>query len=212
MTLAALAPTESALESGGYVKGVAVAVVTQNQDPDGLCRVRVRFPWHPDARESYWARLSMPMAGKDRGLVLIPEVDDEVLVAFEREDLRFPVVIGALWNGVDKPHESNSDGRNDKRVFKSRKGHLLHFDDGTRGSVRLALNDGKKVELDDDGIRLDDGKGNSVKIDSTGGAIAIEAVTRLTLKAPMVTIESSGTMEVKSSATLTLRGTLVNIN
>ena len=213
MTLAALAPTESALESGGYIKGVAIAVVTQNRDPEGLCRVRVSFPWQTQSRESYWARLAMPMAGKDRGLVLIPEVGDEVLVAFEREDLRFPYVLGALWNGKETPPETNSDGNNDKRVFKSRKGHLLHFDDNSaRGTVRLALNDGKKVELDDDGIRLDDGKGNSVKIDSTGGAISIEAATRLTVKAPMVTIESSGPMEVKSSATLTLRGTLVNIN
>ena len=57
----------------------------------------------------------MPMAGKERGLVLIPEVGDEVLVAFEREDLRFPYVLGALWNGKDKPPLANDDGKNDKR-------------------------------------------------------------------------------------------------
>lgn len=213
MTLAELAPRETALEAGGYVKGVAVALVTHNRDPEGLCRVKVSYPWHQQPRDSYWARLAMPMAGKDRGWVLIPEVGDEVLVAFEREDLRFPCVIGALWNGKDKPHESNGDGRNDKRVFKSRKGHRLLFDDNSvKGTVLLALADGKKVELDDDGIRVDDGAGNKVAIDSRGGAVSIEAATRLTIKAPLVTIESSGPMEVKASATLTLRGTLVNIN
>jgi uncharacterized protein involved in type VI secretion and phage assembly len=104
------APRETAHESGGYVKGVAIALVTQNKDEDGLCRVKVRYPWHDKPRESYWARLAMPMAGKDRGLVVIPEVGDEVVVAFEREDLRFPCVLGALWNGKEKPPFDNKDG------------------------------------------------------------------------------------------------------
>ncbi len=216
MTLAEAAPRETALEAGGYVKGVAIALVTQNRDPDGLCRVKVRYPWHHQPRESYWARLAMPMAGKDRGVVLIPEVGDEVLVAFEREDPRFPYVIGALWNGVDQPPEKNSDGRNDKRLIKTRKGHRLLFDDNaTRGSVELMLNDGrtgKKIVLDDDGIRIDDGAGNKITIDSRGGAISLEATTRLTLKAPMLTIESSAALELKASGALTLRGALVNIN
>src|SRR5215813_7878222 len=82
--------------SGGFVKGIAIALVTQNEDPEGLCRVKVRYPWHGKPADSYWARLTMPMAGKDRGLVLIPEVGDEVVVGFEREDLRFPYVLGAV--------------------------------------------------------------------------------------------------------------------
>ena len=90
MTFLESTPGETTLEAGGYLKGVAVALVTQNKDEDGLCRVKVSYPWHDKPRDSYWARLAMPMAGNDRGLVLIPEVGDEVLVAFEREDLRFP--------------------------------------------------------------------------------------------------------------------------
>ena len=62
-------------------KGVAVAVVTDNKDPDDLCRVKVRYPWHDRPRKTYWARLAVPMAGNDRGVVLVPEVGDEVLVA-----------------------------------------------------------------------------------------------------------------------------------
>src|SRR6185437_12498879 len=103
MTIMAAPPQETAHEAGGYVKGVAVALVTQNNDPEKSCRVKVRYPWHEQASESYWARLAVPMAGDGRGVVLIPEVGDEVLVAFEREDLRFPYVLGALWNGKDKP-------------------------------------------------------------------------------------------------------------
>ena len=56
---------ETAHESGGYVKGIAIALVTQNKDDEGMCRVKVRYPWHDQPRESYWARLAMPMAGKE---------------------------------------------------------------------------------------------------------------------------------------------------
>jgi uncharacterized protein involved in type VI secretion and phage assembly len=212
MTLMDEAPRETTLESGGYLKGVAIGLVTQNQDPDGLCRVKIRFPWHDKPRESYWARLSMPMAGPDRGLVLIPEVGDEVLVAFEREDLRFPYVLGALWNGKDKPPLANDDGKNDKRILKSRKKHYLLFDDGAKGVVELAHEKGRKVTFDDDGFVVQDENGNLVKVDSNSGAMTIEAKGQLNIKAASITLEANGTLEIKANATLTIRGSLVNIN
>ena len=88
-------PTKTQPENSGYITGVAIGLVTQNKDEEGLCRVQVSYPWHDKPLESYWARLAMPMAGNERGLVLVPEVGDEVLVAFERGDLRFPYVLGA---------------------------------------------------------------------------------------------------------------------
>jgi uncharacterized protein involved in type VI secretion and phage assembly len=205
-------PRETALETGGYVKGVAIGLVTQNKDDEGLCRVKVRYPWHENAQESYWARLSMPMAGDGRGVVLIPEVGDEVLVAFEREDLRFPYILGALWNGKDKPPLANDDGKNDKRIVKSRKGHKLLFDDGTRGVVELAHADGRRAVFDDDGVLIEDGNGNQVKIDANSSAMTIKASGTLSIKAASITIEATGTLDLKANATLTLRGALVNIN
>lgn len=212
MSLMEAPPRETTLESGGLVKGVAVAIVTQNKDDDNLCRVKVRYPWHEKPRESHWARLAMPMAGSGRGHVLIPEVGDEVLVGFEREDVRFPYVLGALWNGKDKPPVANTDGKNDKRLFHSRKGHKLLFDDGERGVVELAHNDGRRALFTNDGIVVEDGKGNKIEIDSNAGSIKIEANGALSIRAATVTIESSGTLEAKAGATMTLRGSLVNIN
>lgn len=203
---------ETALESGGYLKGVAIGVVTQNQDPDGLCRVKVRFPWHEKPSESYWARLAMPMAGKERGTVFIPEVGDEVLVAFEREDLRFPYILGSLWNGKDKPPVANDDGKNDKRKIQSRKKHYLLFDDGAQGVVELKHEKGRRIVFDDNGFLVEDERGNTVKVDSNSGAMTIEAKGQLSIKAATISIEATGTLEVKASATLTLRGSLVNIN
>jgi uncharacterized protein involved in type VI secretion and phage assembly len=203
---------ETAHEAGGYVKGVAVAIVTQNKDEEGLCRVKVRYPWHEKPRESYWARLATPMAGRQRGFVMIPEIDDEVLVAFEREDVRFPYVIGALANGQDKPPIANDDGKNDKRMIRSRKNHHLLFDDGVRGVVELAHEKGRKIVIDDNGFAVQDEKGNLVKVDSNSGSMTIEAKGQLHIKAAAITIESTGTLELKASATLTIRGALVNIN
>ena len=199
-------------EAGGYVKGVAIAIVTQNKDDDGLCRVKARYPWHDKPKESYWARLSAPMAGKGRGFVMIPEVGDEVLVAFEREDLRFPCVLGSLWNGQDKPPQHNDDGKNDKRIIKSRKNHFLKFDDGSRGVVELAHEKGRKITFDDNGFTVQDERGNTVKVDSNSGAMTIEAKGRLNIKAVAITIEASGTLEIKAGATLKVQGSTVNIN
>jgi uncharacterized protein involved in type VI secretion and phage assembly len=217
MSLMDSAPKETGLEAGGYVKGVAVAVVTQNRNPQNeevpsaYC-VKVRYPWHDQDRNSYWARIAVPMAGDGRGVFFLPEVDDEVLVAFEREDLRFPYVIGALWNGKHKPPEANANGKNDKRMIWSRKGHRLVFDDGDKGAVTLQLADGKQLVLDDDGIRLDDGKGNSLTVKSGSGAMTLEAKGKLVLKGASVSIEASGQATLKAGASMKLEAALININ
>ena len=109
--------------------GVMVGVVTNNQDPEGLGRVKVRFPWLSNEDESGWARIAAPMAGKERGMYFLPEVEDEVLVGFEHGDVRFPYVLGALWNGQDAPPAKNDDGKNNLRVIKSRSGHLIRLND-----------------------------------------------------------------------------------
>jgi uncharacterized protein involved in type VI secretion and phage assembly len=205
-------PRETALESGGHVKGVAVAIVRDNKDDSGQARVKVSYPWHSKPQHSYWARVAMPMAGKDRGVYFLPEVEDEVLVAFERGDLRFPYVVGSLHNGKDPAPVKNADGKNDVRVIHTRKNHKLTFDDGDKGLAQLELNDGKKLTLKDDEVRLTDENGNSFAIQSASGAVTIDAKGSVTIKAPSITLQSSGTLEIKAGATLTLRGALVNIN
>jgi uncharacterized protein involved in type VI secretion and phage assembly len=201
---------ETTHESGGYAKGVALALVTQNKDPEGLGRVKLRFPWESQPRESDWARCAVPMAGKDRGTYFLPEIGDEVLVAFEREDMRFPYVLGALWNGQDKPPESNSNGQNDRRVIKSRSGHKLTFDDGSQGQIELRLIDGKRLFMDGQSVVLEDDKGN--KISMQGSGVTIETRGSLTLRANTISLEAQSTAELKASATMTVRGGLVQIN
>lgn len=203
---------ESDRESDGFLKGVAVAVVTDNKDTEGLARVRVRFPWQRDAQTSFWARLAVPMAGKERGTYFLPEIDDEVLVAFERGDVEHPYVIGAVWNGKALPPETNDDGQNDRRLIRSRAGHELRFDDGSSPTVELKLQDGKHLQLDNQGVKVEDEKGNTLTIESGSGAITIKSSGTLKLQSQQVSIEAGASMELKASGTLTIKGALVQIN
>ena len=123
----------------GIMPGLVEAIVDKNdEDPAGIGRVRVRFPTLPDAPGSYWARVVTPMAGNERGWVSLPEVEDEVLVAFLHGDIHHAIVVGALFNGKDKPPYANEDGDNNIRMFKSRSGHRVIFDD-TKGEEKIEM-------------------------------------------------------------------------
>ena len=107
--------------AAGRMYGAVIGLVSNVSDPDKLGRVKVRFPWLQDDSESPWARVVSFMAGPDRGAVFRPEVDDEVLVVFAHGDMRFPFVIGALWNGKDKmPSERGGDKDNAIRLIAIR--------------------------------------------------------------------------------------------
>jgi uncharacterized protein involved in type VI secretion and phage assembly len=197
----------------GLVRGVSVGVVTQNRDPKGLGRVKVRFPWRENPDESHWARVAAPMAGKGRGTFFLPEVDDEVLVAFEAERVEHPYIVGGLWNGQDLPPERNANGRNDLRLIRSRSGHEIVFDDGAEGRIEIHLKDGKRtVRLDPDGIEISDDTGNSIAIASTPGNIAIKSNVSVSIESTTIDIKAKASMTLQASGTLTIKGALVMIN
>jgi uncharacterized protein involved in type VI secretion and phage assembly len=228
-----LLPETEAESRAGKIYGVVVGVVTNNQDPEKMGRVKVRFPWLNETDESHWARVATLMAGKDRGTWFLPEVDDEVLVAFGHGDVRCPYVIGALWNGVDTPPRDNDDGKNSERVIKSRLGHELIFgDEDGKGKVEIKTKAGHQLLLDDtsgsEKISIVDKSGkNKIELDSAAGSVAvtgdmklsikaqqieITADTSLTLKGQQVEISADAAATVKSSSMLTLKGSLVKIN
>jgi len=196
------------------IYGVVVALVTNNQDPDGLGRVKVKFPWLSDVDESGWARVAAPMAGKHRGTYFLPEIDDEVLVAFEHGDVRFPYVLGALWNGKDPPPVTNSDGQNNIHMIKSRSGAVVKLND---------KNGNETIEI------IDKDQKNSLVIDTSKGSVTVRADNDITLSASngtikltaqKVQINSTGktelktgsSMQVEAGGTMTIKGATVNIN
>lgn len=211
---------ESEDQVGRRIAGVVAGIVTNNQDPDGLGRVKLKFPLLSDNNETDWVRMATLMGGPDRGSFFLPEVDDEVLVAFEQGDINHPYVIGALWNGLDKPPEGNSDGKNNIRKFTSRSGHEIIFNDNSdqqQEKVEIRTKAGHQVVLDDSAggekIEIRDKTGsNSIVIDSVQNSITMESAMQLKIKSQMIEIEAGATMTIKAGATLTLQGVLVKIN
>ncbi len=194
--------------------GVTIGIVTNNQDPDKLGRVKVKFPWLSEEEESGWARIVTPMAGNSRGLYLLPEVDDEVLVAFEHGVLEAPYVLGALWNGQDAPPEQNDDGENNKRTLKSRSGHIVRLDD-TDGSEKIEIVDrsGKQsivISTADNSITIRSEQ--DLTIQSDRGTLKLSADSIELTAQRAIKIESSGNLDAEASGQMTIKGTTVDIN
>jgi uncharacterized protein involved in type VI secretion and phage assembly len=200
--------------------GVAPGVVTNNQDPENLGRVKLRFPWYSDENETDWVHIATLMAGPERGTFFLPEVDDVVLVAFEHGDIHRPYVIGALWNGADAPPANNQDGRNNIRKIRSRSGHEIIFNDSDielQEKVEIHTNAGHKIVLDDSAgqekIEIIDKTGNNkIVIDSVQNSMSLESVMQLKIKANVVEIEGTTSLTMKSNAVLTIQGLPVKIN
>jgi uncharacterized protein involved in type VI secretion and phage assembly len=207
-------PKQSA-ELEGAVYGVVVALVSSIDDPDELGRVKLRFPWLKDDSESDWARVACFMAGPDRGALFRPEVGDEVLVLFEHGDMRFPYVIGALWNGQDTaPGEKQADADNNIRLIKSRSGHLVVFDD-TADAEKIEIvassgNDRITIDAAENTISVSSAK--DIVLSAPDGKVSFECGNLEIAASASVKIESSADMEIKASGTLTLEGATVNIN
>jgi uncharacterized protein involved in type VI secretion and phage assembly len=184
------------LGAGGRFYGVYPAQVTDLADPDAQGRVRVRLPWSPDgggAAWEAWARLATLFAGADRGSWFIPDIDDEVLIAFAGGDPRHPFVLGGLWNGSDAPpEEMDGGGENNLKTLRSRNGVVVRMDDsqGTE-SLLLETPGGQSVTLKDGpgAIEIVDSNGNSVKLEAAG--ITVESSAKVTVSASTVEVSAS---------------------
>jgi len=202
--------------------GVVVGIVTNILDPENLGRVKLRFPWLAADQESDWARIANLLAGNGYGSWFMPEVGAEVLVAFEHGDIRFPYVLGMLWNGADRPPQPKStDKKEHDKVIKTRLGSLLVF--GENDSNKQYHYIQQKVPASQDcAVQLDANaeiliSGNKVKIKGET-EVTIEAPT-INIKADMLKCEGSTSVEikgakidVKADGMLTLKGATVNIN
>ena len=148
------------------------ALVSNIDDPDELGRMKVTFPWLGDKSESHWARVAVPGAGNERGVLIMPEVGDEVLVAFDHGDPRLPYVIGGLYNGKDKPAVPApwTTARSCKRAIvaaqrppararrQGRRDHARHRRRQAQGRLDQKS---KKVVVETDRRRRGDGQGRT---------------------------------------------------
>jgi phage protein D len=205
-------------QSRDWASSLVVGTVTNNKDDKNQGRVRVKFPSLSDTDESWWAPIAVPHAGKERGLLMLPQVGDEVIVGFEHGDARRPIVLGAVFNGQDTPGDE---------LILAQKGAL-----GVKSQDKIHLHSAKEFEIkSDDKMTVEVTKDVTETLkakytaDVTGEykvetkasgslkaqTMTVEAGTAMTVKGVNVTVEASGSLTLKGM-TVTIQGqTAVNV-
>jgi phage baseplate assembly protein V len=207
--------------------GVYEAIVTQvEDDPSKEGRAKVKFPWFDDQMTTEWCRVRQFYAGNDYGAFFVPEAGDEVLVAFIQGDMRYPVILGGLYNGKDKPptfraadkdqkmirtrgqHEILlDDTNNQERVrIKTRGGHMADLSDVDK-KITIQTTDSHKITLDDQNKKatMQTAGGPKVEIDDAAKKITIDA------NGKSITIDGNSGSITLSGMTLVLSGSSVKL-
>jgi Rhs element Vgr protein len=219
-----MAPAAAGLLPGAI--GLHTGIVTDNEDPEGEFRVRVKIPFINADDDGVWARMALADAGNERGLFFRPEVNDEVLIGFLYDDPRQPVILGMLHSSaLVSPLSPSND--NHQKGYTSREKLIMLFDDEKK-EVKIETPGGNKVTISDDkkGITLEDQNGNKIEMNDSGikitsqTAIELKATTDLKLAGANLSMaadaglemKGSGSAKMESSGILEMKGSLVKIN
>lgn len=194
-----------------------LATVIENNDPKKQGRIKVRFKWQCTANDpTEWLRVMSPNAGhgdtgKNRGFLVVPEVDDQVIVAFEEGNIARPVIMGSVY------HSNNVEsGFTDSNIkgMTSRKGSYMKFFDAEH-ALALATSMANAIHIQEKGkvdvvaakvISQTTGK-NTMTVESTGGTIKGDAVNEVELKVgknKLNIIQKDGSVKIVAATTLTL--------
>ncbi len=191
------------------VNGVVVGIVTENEDPDKMHRIKVEYPVDADTPpKTDWCRMISPMAGADRGLVMLPGIGTEVLIGFAYLT-RTPYVLGALYNGADDTPDpyANEDGDNNLRIFWSRNDHMVVFDD-TSGAELVGLGATASSAGDvTSGVvyQVLDAAGKTIT-EYCDGDTSWEASQKVSIKCKDLKVEASGSVKMEGGSTAVAKG------
>lgn len=204
-------------EERSKVYGVVTGIITDIKDPKKIGRVKVNFPWlaeevdavtiskeekEEDSAHSYWARIATLMAGAKRGAWFVPEVGEEVLVAFEHGEIDRPFVLGMLWNTNDAPPESmDAEGKNDIRYIHSRSGHKIILNDSEdKPSITIMDKTGENSIFIDSANNAMEIKGAGDLSISVGGNISIKAEGKIDIEAAKdISAQTQGNLSTKAT-------------
>ncbi len=156
------------------------AIVTDNNDPEGLGRVKVRFSWQKYG-DTPWLRIAMPYGGPNKGIYFVPETDEEVMVGFEGGNAEKPYVQGTLYHAKAKPDDWHSES-NDLKAIRTRSGHTIEFNDSNS----------------DWGITIKDKNDNCIFLDTSGKGIKISAPEKISLVSNDIEIIAKNQLILKS--------------
>jgi uncharacterized protein involved in type VI secretion and phage assembly len=211
---------------GGSAKldSLMVGLVTNNNDPDKLGRVKLKLP-AVDEMESFWAPVALPAAGKERGVSMLPVAGEQVIVGFENGDPSYPYVLGSVFNGKDTPGQEMAvaDGsyamKSDHKALLAAKEDITVRTDG--GKLIIQVKGGEVTETVNAG---QGGQGGytgqfdgEYKVNAKQ-AITIESNMQVTVKAPMITVQAQGPLQLKGNpvqidgqSAVTISGGMINL-
>lgn len=205
-------------KNGDRWEGVVPAVVTNTDDPQDWGRVKVKYPWLTDDAESHWARVLGIGAGPEAGFYVLPEVGDEVLVAFAMGSFEHPYVLGGVWNGQHgippEPAGANSGEKPGVRTWRSRTGHAITVYDTADNKIEIVTSGGQQLVLDDANgkIEIKTSGGVTLAMEDSGGKVTIQS-TEVTIQSDSnLKIEAAANMDLEAGAQLTLKGAIINLN
>ncbi len=194
--------------ANNLIPGVLIGIVTNNADPEKLGRVKLKLPMRDDTFETGWARVATFMAGKGYGGLFIPDVNDEVLVAFHRGEISEPYVVGCLWN--KKNTAIPKDAKNEVRKIITKSKHEIEFNDSAAGGkITLKTAKGSTISLEDKTnlITIKD-KTSKNMISIKGASNMIELKSNLTT----IQISATGDVKIKSTKAITIDSTQITLN
>ena len=208
------------MESSNQIHGVVVGIVKDVNDPTQLGRIKVNFPWLSEDNSSQWARVATFMSGPQRGSWFMPELEDEVLVAFELADVQHPYIIGFLWNGSDKPPNDGIDTKvrrlrtvsghvielddrpgQERVLIKTKAGHQIEMKDTPPASIDIKTVGGQEIKLEDTPakITLQTAAANKIEISDLPAGITISAPTgMLNVTCLQATVNASTLLSVNA--------------
>ncbi len=197
-------------------EGVAIGKVIANCDVAMRGRVQVHLDCAPDLDP--WASVISPMAGSGHGFFVMPQIGDQVVVAFNYGDISEPYIVGVVRKATDLPQIAAPTEAMTKRKLRTPVGHEIDFDDATQ-ALTITSSTKQKVSMNLEGVELTAGLGAASIQMTIGGAVTITAATSIELNAPTITLNGTVVeMKAASSAILnggascTVQGAVVKIN
>jgi uncharacterized protein involved in type VI secretion and phage assembly len=182
--------------------GVANATVLDNIDLLGEGRIQISLPWLPGFQP--WARIATPMAGSSCGAYFMPQIGDEVLVAFNHGDVREPYILGALWNTIDRPPALLTTDPVSKRIIRTPTGQEISFDD-LQQTITISNSLQQTLSLGPATASLSAGSSQTSVTLSLTGQVTISAATSITLKAPSIVLNGT-TVSITGSSSAVING------
>jgi type VI secretion system secreted protein VgrG len=205
---------------------IEIAEVSDNKDPEKLGRVKIKFYWQNSDAESVWVRVSTLYSGEGKGILFTPEVGAQVVVGFQQNDPRQPVILGSLYPKSDG--ESYTSDSNNLKMIMTRGGNSITFDDtdndqrviltnenNNKTSLVLSFKNDGTIEMKTQGSLSLEGKDISIKSQTlkieADQTIEMEAQQGTKIKSAQFKIDANASLELATQGSLKIEGAMVDV-